>query len=776
MSNGFTRASFGGGASPDNLSSGEQVQFSDGLSTQTLTVDYVSGAYLFVTVAYGGNNVTLSNDELLYSSGEALQLKTYAGTSPSFQVSGTSIMSGTTDLLDVMSAHDGYVTGATFSSPTLTLSRNQGLSDLTTTLYNNSNNLFWSGTSAGNIVNSGLTGNVGIGTDSPDYELDVAGDIGLDQYLYHNGDANTHIQFKPSILNLVVANKSMIKLDMTASQDKIQLNNSNDDIDLNVMGDDSSVILSTDASNNRVGINTTTANEALTVDGNISGTTNLYISGDTHTTNLILAADGYIMPSTSSNTIKMRAQTYDGEMVSIGPDLFQVNMNSAASVMITPTYARFNATNKAQDFSVMTDWGNFSIENKASLDLLALGSSGGTSIGGTTARWPTSNGSASSGPNKTLQVNGITTIYSGGTDMSWSADTTALTVIGDIQAGNDLIFPDNGQAIFGDGNDLKIYHSGSHSIIQESGIGNLLLKGGAVKIMGTTTGDECAVFTENAGVELYYDDVKKFETTNTGTEVTGVLSAHNITLSQSIGTSGDTIVGGDLYTDQIRRESSNNTQVKINLDANQQKFYVGDSSQHSMSIKEGMVSGTSFNVLQTLGVSGTTTLTAGGTTFEPRPNLYFHANCDGVTTSGEDDGSLPATNVHTVQFAENINSHASVFSITSDEITIARAGIYKFTYNCTIENAATNNRASAIVGLLEKSGATGTYAVVDGTEGYTYNRMGLIDRNTVSTTVLYDVTAGRVFTVVFAKMDSSNAATTMATVPAGTSLVIEAVT
>ena len=50
------------------------------------------------------------------------------------------------------------------------------------------------------------SGNVGIGTTAPDYELDVAGNIGVDQYIYHNGDTDTYLNLQTDDARMVVGN------------------------------------------------------------------------------------------------------------------------------------------------------------------------------------------------------------------------------------------------------------------------------------------------------------------------------------------------------------------------------------------------------------------------------------------------------------------------------------------------------------------------------------------------------------------------------------------
>ena len=140
-------------------------------------------------------------------------------------------------------------------------------------------NVYWSASSIDGsyIINSGLTtSRVGIGTMNPPYTLTVSGDVGVNEYIYHNGDVNTYIRLQDDHLNLVAGGKSMIRLDMGATQDKVEINNTNADIDFRVMNDNGDTILSTDAENTRVGVNNIIPNHALSVSGSVSASSVVY--------------------------------------------------------------------------------------------------------------------------------------------------------------------------------------------------------------------------------------------------------------------------------------------------------------------------------------------------------------------------------------------------------------------------------------------------------------------------------------------------------------------
>ena len=97
---------------------------------------------------------------------------------------------------------------------------------------------------------------------------------------------------------------------------------------------------------------------------------------------------------------------------------------------------------------------------------------------------------------------------------------------GNVSFGSTATFGDDDQIIMGDGSDLKIYHDESNSYITDSGSGNLLIGSDNDLWITNAAGNENkARFTTNGGVNLYYDNAKKFETTGAGVTVTGTVYA-----------------------------------------------------------------------------------------------------------------------------------------------------------------------------------------------------------------------------------------------------------
>jgi len=84
---------------------------------------------------------------------------------------------------------------------------------------------------------------------------------------------------------------------------------------------------------------------------------------------------------------------------------------------------------------------------------------------------------------------------------------------------------DNAVASFGISEDLKIYHDGTNSYIDETGTGNLYIRAHSQLVLQRYTGETMLKGISNGAVELYYDNAKKLETTSTGVSVTGAFTA-----------------------------------------------------------------------------------------------------------------------------------------------------------------------------------------------------------------------------------------------------------
>jgi hypothetical protein len=119
----------------------------------------------------------------------------------------------------------------------------------------------------------------------------------------------------------------------------------------------------------------------------------------------------------------------------------------------------------------------------------------------------------------------------GGTATPTDGSVTSAKIA--VQTG-DVSFADNAKATFGAGNDLQIYHDGSHSYIRDAGAGDLRLRGdGYVYIQSQTSGGSLAHFHADAEVTLYHNNAAKLATTSNGIDVTGAVTAETQRVERS---------------------------------------------------------------------------------------------------------------------------------------------------------------------------------------------------------------------------------------------------
>jgi hypothetical protein len=106
---------------------------------------------------------------------------------------------------------------------------------------------------------------------------------------------------------------------------------------------------------------------------------------------------------------------------------------------------------------------------------------------------------------------------------------------------------DNQPIYFGDSNDLKIYHSGSHSYIEDNGTGSLIVATNNLTIKNATQTENQITALSGGAVTLYHNDSAKLLTTDSGATITGSLRADSATIT-NINRMGTTITAGTYGT------------------------------------------------------------------------------------------------------------------------------------------------------------------------------------------------------------------------------------
>lgn len=172
--------------------------------------------------------------------------------------------------------------------------------------------------------------------------------------------------------------------------------------------------------------------------------------------------------------------------------------------------------------------------------------------------------------------------------------------------GNEVLYSDNVKAKFGTGGDLEIYHDGSNSYIDDAGTGSLKVRSGTVTISNAAGSKTSAVFNSGGSQDLYHNNNKKFETTNSGIQTTGTVNVNGAYTLPTTDGSADQVLKTDgsgalSFTTVSANPEGGNTDIQFN---DSSSFGGNDAltyDKSSSTLKTGVVQGVLFEPISDYG-------------------------------------------------------------------------------------------------------------------------------------------------------------------------------
>ena len=147
-------------------------------------------------------------------------------------------------------------------------------------------------------------------------------------------------------------------------------------------------------------------------------------------------------------------------------------------------------------------------------------------------------------------------------------------------SGNVLIPNDNKKLQIGASQDLEIFHDGSFNYFLSPNAHPLIIESDEVQLR-TVNNEKYFKGTLNGAVELYFNNVKRFETTSTGATTTGTLNVVNTGSSTSLrienGNADFLIQAGDTGSDGLHFFDMDNSAYRVTI-ANDGNFGIGTTS------------------------------------------------------------------------------------------------------------------------------------------------------------------------------------------------------
>ncbi len=181
---------------------------------------------------------------------------------------------------------------------------------------------------------------------------------------------------------------------------------------------------------------------------------------------------------------------------------------------------------------------------------------------------------------------------SGNGNISFYEDTGTTAKLVWSASDEDLNFADNVKATFGAGDDLEIYHDGSHSYISDQGTGNLRVLAENFQVRNPANNEAMIIAIPDSGVTLYHNNSAKLATTSTGIDVTGKITVDSL---GSIGV---------VSTDRLYMATADGLGIQLDKDNNRIVPVGADGSTYNNNVSLG-ASGLEF---KNLFLSGTATM------------------------------------------------------------------------------------------------------------------------------------------------------------------------
>jgi hypothetical protein len=328
--------------------------------------------------------------------------------------------------------------------------------------------------------------------------------------------------------------------------------------------------------------------------------------------------------------------------------------------------------------------------------------------------------------------------------------TGTLTVDG-------LSLGDNEYAYFGAGNDLQIYHDGSHSYINDAGTGSLyvLAQDFIMRNSGNTAGMIYAV--DGGAVSLYYNGSLKFQTTSAGATVTGTLTADGLSLGDNekaqFGAGNDLQIYHDgnnsIITDTGTGDLSIRASTNLSLQSATNEYYAQGTANGAFTLyyDNSARLATHVNGIDVTGdIDAVDRIFLGSHIFHEGDTdtyMQFHnANEWRVVTGGTE---MLEVNNDTVNLGANTVGNVHTANITggaTPNFEVYNSFVWTLTGNVTLNNPTTELTGMSGVFIFIHSGAARTVSL--GTDWETAGGAGLTLSSTAGAVdiVPYFVQAG----------------------------------